>query len=201
MKLKPRSINRSSRAVLQGAAAGVVVCLGFLSSSRGQSTPNTLLVDYVSPSPQSQFAVPKLTIQTNRITVAVPKGRELNVNENIIKPTTTTSSDRWTKFESEYGIEQESPSAICRMFQAAKYGLDRVTFTAQETAKRCEFAYDLGSAPANDPGGRVPASQYSLPGFGRFGCAQFKSEVTIHDPQTGQAFIGLKLAIPFGPGG
>jgi hypothetical protein len=53
----------------------------------------------------------------------------------------------------------------------------------------------------NDPSGRVSATQYSLPLFGRFDRAQFKSEVTIHDPQTGTAFIGLKLAIPFGPGG
>jgi hypothetical protein len=37
--------------------------------------------------------------------------------------------------------------------------------------------------------------------FGGFGHAQFKSEVTIHDPQTGEAFIGLKLAVPFGQGG
>jgi hypothetical protein len=87
------------------------------------------------------------------------------------------------------------------MIQAAKYGLDRMTFTAQETAKRCEFSYDLGDAPASDTVGQCGNSQYSLPMFGRFGNAQFRSEVTIHDPQTGQAFIGLKLAIPFGRGG
>ncbi len=105
------------------------------------------------------------------------------------------------KFESEYGIQEKSLSPIGRMFQVAKYGLDRMTFTAQETAKRFEFTYDLGDAPANEPGSRIPAPQYSLPMFGRFGRAQLKSEVTIHDPQTGQAFIGLKLAIPFGQGG
>ena len=60
---------------------------------------------------------------------------------------------------------------------------------------------DLGEEPAYDPGCGSAAPQNSLPMFGRFGRAQFKSEVTVHDPQTGQAFIGLKLSIPFGQGG
>jgi hypothetical protein len=142
--------------------------------------------------------VPHFGIQTNAAFVGDAKGRHVG---DIIKPNITSPADRWMKFEREYGIEQESPSPIGRMFQVAKYGLDRMAFTAQETAKRCEFTYDLGDAPPNEPGSRSAAPQYSLPMFGRFGRAQIKSEVTIHDPQTGQAFIGLKLAIPFGQGG
>jgi hypothetical protein len=198
MKVQLGSINRSSGAVLRGAAAGLVVCFGSIPSILAQSAPNLRLVDYTTSSRQLQLTAP-CTTQTNQPSIAEAKGRDLS--ENIIKPTTTTSADRWMKFENEYGIGQESPSAICRMFQVAKYGLDRMTFTAQETAKRCEFTYDLGDAPVNDPGGRVCAPQYAVPMFGKFGRAQFKSEVTIHDPQTGQAFIGLKLAIPFGQGG
>jgi hypothetical protein len=198
MKLKPRSINRSSRAVLQGAATGVVVCLGLLSGARGQSTPNTLLVDYVSPSLLSSSQTPSRTVSTNTTPVAEAKTTR---QCSLIKPAATTSEDRWSVFEKEYGIQEASPSAIGRICQAAKYGLDRATFTAQETAKRCEFTYDLGSESTLDPANRPIAPQYGLPIFGRFGRAQFKSEVTIHDPQTGQAFIGLKLAIPFGQGG
>jgi len=199
MKLKPRSVNRSSRAVLWGAVAGSVVCSGAIICAQAQSAHNTLLVDYVTPSRLSQPTAPQPAMQTNVISTAEAKGRDFG--NDIIKPTATTPADRWIKFEREYGIEQESPSAIGRVFQAAKYGLDRMTFTAQETAKRCEFTYDLGDEPPNDPGGRCAAPQYSLPMFGRFGRAQFKSEVTVHDPQTGQAFIGLKLSVPFGQGG
>src|ERR1035437_5682723 len=198
MKLKPRSVNRSSRAVLWGAVARFAVCFGLIPCAQAQTVQNTRLVDYASPSLLSQPTMPHPTMQTNASFVAEAKGRDV---DDIIKPKTTTPADRWMKFESEYGIEQESPSPIGRMFQVAKYGLDRMTFTAQETAKRFEFTYDLGDVPANEPGSRIPAPQYSLPMFGRFGHAQLKSEVTIHDPQTGQAFIGLKLAIPFGQGG
>jgi hypothetical protein len=160
--------------------------------------PNTQLVDYVSLSSLSQSREAHPMVPANPSPVAEAKTQQLG---NLIKPTATTPLDRWMIFESEYGIQEASPSAIGRIFQAAKYGLDRMTFTAQETAKRCEFTYDLGDEPANDTGSRAVAPQYSLPMFGRFGHAQLKSEVTIHDPQTGQAFIGLKLAIPFGQGG
>ena len=199
MKLRPGSVNRSSRAVLWVAVARFVVCFGSVSCAQTQTVQTIRLVDYRAPSHPLRLAMPHSTIQTNATSIAESKGRDLD--DNIIKPTTATSADRWMKFESEYGIEQESPSPIGRMFQAAKYGLDRMAFTAQETAKRLEFTYDLGDVPANATGSRAAPPEYSLPMFGRFGHAQLKSEVTIHDPQTGEAFIGLKLAIPFGQGG
>jgi hypothetical protein len=193
------SINRSSRAVVMGAVASSFVYFCVIPCVFAQAASNVRLVDYATPSRPPQSTAIHLAIQTNETSVAEAKGRD--PGENIIKPTNMTAADRWIKFESEYGIEQESPSPIGRMFQVAKYGLDRMTFSAQETAKRFEFTYDLGSESANDPANRAIAPQYSLPMFGRFGRAQFKSEVTIHDPQTGEAFIGLKLAIPFGQGG
>jgi hypothetical protein len=198
MKLGSRCINRSSRAVCLGAVAGSAVCLGCLLNARGQAMPNTLLVDYVSPSLLSPSLAPHPMMPTNTTLAAEPKAWEPG---DLIKPTGTTAVDRWTVFESEYGIQEASSSPIGRMFQVAKYGLDRMTFTAQETAQKLEFTYDLGEAPPNEPGSRIPTPQYSLPMFGRFGQAQIKSAVTIHDPQTGEAFIGLKLVIPFGQGG
>jgi hypothetical protein len=198
MKSGSRSINRSSRAVCLGAVAGSVVCLGLLPCALCQTVPNTLLVNYVSPSLLSSSRTTSPTVSTNATPAAEAK---LTRPCNLIKPTVMTSGDRWTVFESEYGIQEASSSAIGRIFQAAKYGLDRITFTAQQTAKSCEFTYDLGDAPANEPGSRISAPQYSLPMFGRFGQPQIKSVVTIHDPQTGEAFIGLKLVIPFGRGG
>jgi len=86
------------------------------------------------------------------------------------------------------------------MLRAAKYGLDTMCFAAQETAKRLEFKYDLWEESPASFGSGMARPEYSLPMFGRFGHAQLKSDVTVHDAQTGEAFIGLKLTIPFGPG-
>ena len=196
--MKPRSINCSSPAVFWVAVASVVVCFGSIPCALAQNAPSTQQVDYTTLSRPSQLTLSQPTAQTNATSLTEVKERDVG---DIIKPGATTPADRWVKFENEYGIEQENPSAIGRIFQVAKYGLDRMAFTAQETAKRAEFTYDLGDAPLNDSANRAIAPQYSLPMFGRFGRAQFKSEVTIHDPQTGQAFIGLKIAIPFGQGG
>jgi hypothetical protein len=109
-----------------------------------------------------------------------------------------TPEQRRLEFEREYGIQQDSRSWVVSMLQSAKYGLDKMTFTARETAKRLEFTYDIGTPPG--PAGVSSKPQYSLPLFGYFGHPQIKSVLTEHDPQTGSPFIGLKLAIPFGEG-
>jgi hypothetical protein len=183
MKVKPKSINRSSRAVLLGAVAGPVVCFGLSLSVLAQATPYIRLVDYVSPSLLSSLQALRPMIPTNTALTVETNAWDMG---DLIKPTTTTSADRWIIFE---------------MLQAAKYGLDRMTFTAQETTKRLEFTYNIADEPSTDTGSQAATPQYSLPMFGRFGQAQLKSDVTIHDPQTGEAFIGVKLVIPFGQGG
>src|ERR1700733_14811476 len=119
MKLKPRCINSPSQAVLVGVIAGSVMCSGLVPCTLAQ---NTQLVDYAPP---AQLSHPHPS--TNGTSVAETK---------IIPPAATTSIDRWMIFESEYGIQQGNPSAIGRMIQVAKYGLDRMTFTAQESAKK-----------------------------------------------------------------
>ena len=184
MKLKPRCINSPSQAILVGVIAGSVMCSTLVPLTFAQ---NIQLVDYAPP---SQLSHPHPS--TNATSVAETK---------IIKPAMTTPVDRWMIFESEYGIQDKSPSAIGRMLQAAKYGLDRMTFTAQESAKKLEFNCNMGDDSASGRESRPCAPQYSMPLFGGFGRAQIKSEVTIHDPQTGEAFIGIKLSIPFGQGG
>ena len=113
-------------------------------------------------------------------------------------PASTSAGDRWEKFEQEYGIKQESGSAFGRMIQNAKYELDTMCFTAMEGAKELEFTHDFGED--SDRGTGTAQPDYSVPMVGRLGHAQLESEVTVHDPDTGEAFVGLKLAIPFGPG-
>ena len=95
----------------------------------------------------------------------------------------------------------ESDSPFGRALQLAKYGLDKACFTVQEAARKLEFKYDTGEATSGVFGGEVGAPQYNLPVFGRFGHGQVQTVVKTHDPQTGQAFFGVKLTIPFGPGG
>jgi hypothetical protein len=136
-------------------------------------------------------------VRTNAVEIA---SANTALWDDILKPTTTSAGDRWVKFEQEYGIQEESGSALGRMIQNAKYGLDTMCFTALEGAKELEFTHDFGedSESAFGTGGAQP--DYSVPMVGRLGHAQLKSEVTVHDPDTGEAFVGLKLTIPFGPG-
>jgi hypothetical protein len=112
-----------------------------------------------------------------------------------------TPSDRLVNFEQEYGMSLENGSTFGRVLQAAKYGLDKMCFTMQEATKKLEFKYDTSQARSGVWGGDAGEPQYNLPVFGRFSHAQMQTVVTVHDPQTGQAFFGVKLSIPFGPGG
>ena len=119
-------------------------------------------------------------------------------NRDIVAtpPRKPTDGDRWEAFEREYGIHHKNPSWFLSMLQSAKYGLDKLTFGAKETAKRLEFTYDIGSPTG--PSGTTSKPQYSLPLFGAFGHAQLKTVLTEHDPQTATPFVGLKLSVPFG---
>jgi len=175
------TIKRSSPVVFAGLLVAAAVGFGLVGSTWATDTP-------------------KATAQTNAPETTVARAL---LQEDVLTPTSKglTSADRWVRFQQEYGLEQESPSAVGRMLQAAKYGLDTMCFAAQETAKKLEFRYDLWEESPSSFGSGMAQPEYSLPMFGRFGRAQLKSEVTVHDAQTGQAFVGLKLTIPFGPGG
>jgi hypothetical protein len=94
-----------------------------------------------------------------------------------------------------------SGSTFGRVLQAAKYGLDKMCFTVQEATKKLEFKYDTAEATSGVLGGDAGEPQYHLPLFGRFSHAQFQTVVSVHDAQTGQTFMGVKLTLPFGPGG
>jgi hypothetical protein len=173
------------------------MCLGSVYSVWGQEAQTNRLVDYVSPAYFSPDPATATTAGTNGVEIVAANAF---IWEDVLKPATTSPGDRWAKFEQEYGDERKSASAFGRMIQTAKYGLDTACFTAQEAAKELEFTHDFGEDSVSDLGTGAAQPDYSVPMVGRLGHAQLKSEVTVHDPQTGEAFIGLKLAIPFGPG-
>jgi len=120
--------------------------------------------------------------------------------EKIVACPPASSAGRWVEFEREFGVHERSPSRFLSMLQSAKYGLDKMAFTAQETARKLEFTYDIGDATPSSPLSVPARSAYSFPVFGKFGQPQLKSVLTQHDSQTATPFVGLKLTIPFGKG-
>jgi hypothetical protein len=200
MGWKRYTIRRSSRAVFAGIVVAAAVGFRLVGYAWAGDIQTNQWLENVSRSPQLREDIPEATAQTNALETAVA-GALLRDDVFTPTPKSSTSADRWVRFQQEYGLERQSPSAVGRMLQAAKYGLDTMCFAAQETARKLEFRYDFWEESPSSFGSGMAQPEYSLPMFGRFGHAQLKSEVTVHDAQTGEAFIGLKLSIPFGPGG
>ena len=144
------------------------------------------------------FSAPVNSTSAQTKSTVIAEARAPDGNYTAAQPPVNDGyADRWLKFQEEYKVQQESPVWIGRMLQSAKYSLDTLAFTAQETARRMQLTYDVGEKPPDNPVAE-PVGQYSVPLFGNFGHAQIKSVVTQHDPQTGAPFVGVKLSIPFG---
>jgi len=195
---KWQRVCHSSRATLGAVLTGWGVSVGFVPGALGQELETNRLARLITPVLLSYETTSKPSmeaeIETNAV-IAVPSWSE------IVKPTRATAGDRLVRFEEEYGTDQESRSPFERVLRAAKYGLDKACFTAQEAARKLEFKYDTAYATSGVLGGDAGNPQYYLPVFGRFSHAQLQTVVTVHDPQTGQAFFGATLSVPFGPGG
>jgi len=213
MSVRRQTVSHSSRVALAGALAVAILCLAptrgvwketvRANGLAGFGPPKPLSLSgskaTTSPGPFAPDTGTTATVQPNDVGIAALDTGLLDDHElRLLTPPTTSAGDRWAKFEQEYGIKQESGSAFGRMIQNAKYGLDTMCFTAMEGAKELEFTHDFGEE--SDRGTGVAQPDYSVPMVGRLGQAQLESEVTVHDPNTGEAFVGLKLAIPFGPG-
>jgi hypothetical protein len=182
---------KRGRRILIGALICLQAFFGVRLSAFAQQTQSGRIADCVSPSLLSSGAKPQTVADAGAGTRKSPE------REIVATPSSSsTAGDRWVEFEREYGVHQKSSSWFLSMLQSAKYGIDKITFGAKETAKRLEFTYDIGSP--SGPGGTTSKPQYSLPLFGAFGQPQLKTVLTEHDPQTGTPFVGLKLSIPFG---
>lgn len=184
--------------VAPGVLTVGMVCLMVAPWSFAQSAQPERLVDYVSPSRLALDASANsstLTSATDTTSLATPSWSE------DAKAKAKSSGDRLVSFEQEYGMALENRSTIGKVIQAAKYGLDKMCFTVQEAAKKLEFQYNTSEATSGVLGGDAGQPQYNLPVIGKFSHAQVETVVTVHDPQTGQTFFGVKLSLPFGPGG
>ena len=184
-------------AMLVGTVGATVAFFGLIGSVFSQTPQEKpeLMMNYVSPSELAADDLPK--------TKAALLTESLPGTENVVatQPASRSTADHWRKFDDEFGIKEKSSSLCLQAIQSAKYGLDTLTFGTEEAAKQLEFTHDVGDSapPAHQSSAAAPGC--SIPLFGEFGQAQIKSVVTTHDPQTGEALAGLKLVIPFGPGG
>ena len=199
MSVRRQAVSHLSCAALAGALAVAILCLTptrgvWREGEQGHRVPGHVWTG--SPSRDTATAT---AVRTDPVEVVAANTVWWD-DDILMKPVATSSGDRWARFEQEYGIKQESASALGRMIQSAKYGLDTMCFNAQEAAKELEFTHDFGEDSVSDLGTGAAQPDYSVPMVGQLGHAQLQSEVTVHDPQTGEAFVGLKLAIPFGPG-
>jgi len=197
---KETLVSPMSRAVLSGLAVSAVVFFGVVAHVWAQALATNRQANQFPKSMTSTDVVVDSSILTNMLEVTPPSDA---LQDFLLKPSNAgeTHEDRLVKFDQQYGITQDSSSALGRMLQAAKYKLDQMCFAAQEAAKKLEFSHEFGVGSESVHGGGITLPEYSLPLFGRFGHPQLRSNVTVHDTESGQTFIGLKLSIPFGPRG
>jgi len=188
-----------SRAAFVAVVAAWGISFVFARTVFGQGVQTNHLAGAITPALLLYEARADASAETNvevNSTIAIPSWSD------VVRPVaSSTAGDRLVRFEEEYGVDQDSHSPIGRMLQRAKYGLDKACFAAQEAARKLEFKYDTAEAASGALGGDAGNPQYYLPMFGRFSHAQVQTVVTVHDPQTGQAFFGVTLSVPFGPGG
>ena len=98
------------------------------------------------------------------------------------------------------GMQPGQAAAFEREYEKATYGRDWAALNAEQPATQLEFSYNaVDPAPLTSTDKREQPD-FALPLFGASGQMQLRSDLTTHDPQTGAAYIGLKLNVPFGSG-
>lgn len=154
------------------------------------------MVDYVDPS----------LLTTNEPKHSLPRppagdfAESTAVTEQFLRHATlTTTGDRWQQFESEYGIRRKEPSLFGRAVQTAKYQIDTMAFGAQEAARKLEFTYRVADTWPGGPESVPDTLRYLVPLYDTVANGQIKSVVTMHDPSTGKAFLGLEVVLAVGP--
>ena len=106
------------------------------------------------------------------------------------------ATDRWEKFEAEFGIQQPSRSPVKGSMQTAKYQLDRTTLALREfvdtVTDRLRFNYGLSDL------GWTPRTHVTTGNFltDTLNGARLKSDI---DVKLGaKTFVGVKLVLPLG---
>jgi hypothetical protein len=147
------------------------------------------MVDYVSP---SLFEDPSTTL--NRVVFL--SATNFQTVATCLQP--DSDADRWERFEMEFGVKQPNDSAALNSLRAAKYQLDKATFTIQEWLNNIEDAlrFDYGW---NDLGAPAPKPYRTTSSPGPVDAllsARLKSDINLK--LTGGSFVGVKLVLPLG---
>jgi len=156
MSAERDGVNHVARGLVAGVVAGLLIAL---------FGP---MLQVAAQRPHSS------STSTGAVVIAEAHEPEWHPASNPISPQ-SIHADKSLAFEREYGIDRLSRSQFLSMVQAAKYGLDTMTFTAQQQAKRLEFTHTIGDPTA--PGATTGTGQpdYALPLFGTFGRMQLLS--------------------------
>ena len=147
------------------------------------------------------FGMASHLVAGNLIVDQVPTSVLGNTNSTFVArpPTESTwplisKSERWKKFEVEFGIQQPSQSLIKGSLQSAKYQLDVASVTLQEFVDtvRARLSFDYGwTNPGSAALRRAPPNL-----FDTLNRARLQSAIDIN--YGAKAFVGVKLVLPLG---
>jgi len=106
------------------------------------------------------------------------------------------TTNRWEKFETEFGIQQPSRSSVKNSLQNAKYQLDRTSLQLQEfvdtVTNRLRFNYGLSDL------GFMPPAHRSTGNFITDILSQTRLKSDIDLKLGEKTFVGVKLVLPIG---
>lgn len=158
-----------------------------------------LLVEYVDPALLQTNVAPRAP--NSKQTAATTPSRESSVRWQFVAVPLAgrkTTSDRLQKFETDFGSDRHEPTLVLGSIQATKYQLDKTTFALQEFTKSLEFDYQLRDMWMENPTNSPPRRSYSDPISDALEHSRLRTVVNMTDPNTGGAFVGMKLQVPFG---
>jgi hypothetical protein len=161
-----------------GSAVGVLVCTGGMRLVMAQDAGST--------------AVPRL----------LTEGRAAGSQETRqVAPAKALGPGGGSEFARENSGRNPTKSQLSKLGEPGKGRLEWMLLSKGQPSERLESSYKsnehdtLGTALTREQ------PVYSLPVIGKPNGWQVKTEVTTHDAQTGSAWLGIKLIIPFGRGG
>ena len=182
---------RGSEGLLCGLifAAGAVMCPAQAGTPQGKQSER--LIDYVSPALVGTDASPDAASQAK---LFPPNPTNLKV---LTLPSVSTEADRWTKFEADFGIKTKDPSFVKSSIESAKYKLDETVFAAKEFADTLHYDAYLTDLLTGTSSNSPPRRYYSDPILDSLENTRIRTGLD-WDRQSGRAFVGLRLVVPFG---
>ena len=167
------------------ALSSIMVVLPlFSSSASAQSNQAPALVAYLSAQP--------LDADGSNLRTLLNQGALTAADHNLEAPLRLTSSERWERFESEFGVHETRATPVRLALATAVYRLNSVIFALST------FAQDVGGAMVRSQSerGRQETDLVSRkPLFGRFDEMRLKFDAeTVNE----KPYVGVRLQIPFG---